>query len=609
MTARAAKAPEGGPARDRAGESSRLACWRVALGLEPADLIVHGAQVVDVHTGEVYPADVAVREDRIAAVGDVGYTAGPQTRRYDASGRYLTPSFIEGHMHATGCQMSPTELAKVLVAHGTTVICTDLYEAAVVGGLDAMRRCLDELNRTPLRTLLTVGYQMYLQNEAFGNTNKVSGDDMLACYEWPETVGISEWIYHMAGRDDPYIRELFARLFRDRKLLVGHAHSYPPRAVQAYACINGYSDHEATSAEDALEKLRRGYKVMIKHNGAVDFMAPILSLVTERGIDPRYISFSTDHDTPDHLFAKGHLDEQIRVAIRLGVPVVTAVQMASLNNAEYFRIQDDFGSIAPGRRADFCVVEALDATFPIAAVFAGGALVAEGGRYVAPLPQPVYPDAWRRTMNIGKTVTVDDVRIPAPPGTREVTVRVIGCPHPLFRTETRQAVLPVVDGAVVGDPIRDILKVVVFDRHHASGKVGKGFVQGVGLRDGAVGSSWTPGVEDLTVLGATDADIVAVANCIAEMGGGFAAARGGRIIGKVEMPLLGVMSADPLDVLVRKFEALERAIAEELQPPHEVWRPVAFISMPRAVPSLKICCNGLVEAAPGRAESVALFVT
>jgi adenine deaminase len=589
-------------------EHDRMACWRVALGREPADLVIEGGTLVDVHTGELYPADVAIKGTRIAVVGDTAHTIGAATRRFDARGKYLTPTFIEGHMHATGCQVSLTELGKVLATHGTTVICTDFYEAAVVGGLDAMRACLDELNRTPVRTLLTVGYQMYLQNEAFGNTLKISGEDMLECYGWPETVGISEWIYHMAGRDDPHVQELFRRLFDDRKLLVGHAHSYPPQGVQAYACINGYSDHEATSAEDALEKLRCGYKVMIKQNGAVDFMAPILSLVTGRRIDPRYISFSTDHDTPDHLHAKGHLDEQIRIAIKLGVAPVTAVQMASLNNAEYFRIQDDCGSVAPGKYADICVVDALDETFPVSAVFAMGRLVAEQGAFVGDLPQPQYPASWYRTMNIGRTVGLDDVRIEAPARSREATVRVIGCPHPLFRTETRQAILPVIQGAVSADLSHDILKVVVFDRHHASGKVGKGFVQGVGLKDGAVGSSWTPGVEDLTVIGAADEDIVAVANCIADMGGGFAAARGGRVIAKVEMPLLGVMSADPLATLVDKFERLDREINTQLRPQHEVWRPVAFISMPRAIPSLKICCNGLVDAAPGRAEAVALFV-
>lgn len=588
--------------------AERMACWRVAQGKEPADLIIRGGHLVDVHTGEVYPADVAIKGSRVAATGDVAYTAGPKTRVFDATGKFLTPTFIEGHMHATGCQLSLTELARVLVAHGTTVLCTDLYEAAVVGGLDAMRFCLDELNRTPLRTLLTVGYQMYLQNERFGHTGKITGDDMLACYAWPETVGISEWIYDMVGRDDPYIQQLFQRMFDDRKVLVGHAHSYPLPAVQAYACVGGSSDHEAISAEDALEKLRRGYTVMIKQNGAVDFMAPILSLVTERRVDPRRISFSTDHDTPDHLYHRGHLDEQVRIAIRLGVEPVTAVQMASLNNAQYFRIDDDYGSIAPGKMADLCVVDALDETFSIAAVFARGALVAERYRYVAPLDAPQYPASWYRTMNLRKTVTVDDVRVAAPGGARVVRVRVIGCPHPLFRTEARSAVLTVRDGAVQPEVEHDVLKVVVFDRHHRSGRVGKGFVQGVGLRAGAVGASWTPGVEDLTVIGTNDEDIVTVANAIAAAGGGFAAARGGRIIGQVEMPLLGVMAAESVEVVVHKFERLNAAVATELQAPHEVWRPLAFISMPRAIPSLKICAAGLVEAGPGRAEAVELFL-
>lgn len=592
----------------RSAASERMQAWRVALGHEPADLLVVGGRIVDVHTGEIYRADVAVRGRRIAAVGKVADLAGPATAVYDAAGRVLVPGFIEGHIHATGCFCSLTELARVFLVHGTTVVCTDLYEAAVVGGLAAKRFALDELRRTPLKVLLTVGYQSYLQNMKFGHTGAFGGEELLEAFDWPECVGLSEWLPWMIGMDDPYVREVFRRLWARRQLLVGHAHSYPPGLVQAYAAAGADSDHEALSAEDALEKLRHGYWVMMKENHAVFNARAIIRLLTQRRVDPRRLMLSTDHGAPEHFAREGHMDHQIRVLVREGADPVQAVRMATLNAAEYFRIQDDHGSLAPGKVADIVVLDDLSSV-RVAAVVADGRLVAERGEYVAPLEPPAYPESWRRTVRVGRPLQAGDFRIAAGDERRHARVRVIGLSYPVVRTEAREARLAVVDGELRADPAQDVLKVCVVDRHHASGRIGRGFVQGFGFATGAVASTFNPGVHDLCVVGTNDVDMAVAANRIQALGGGLVAAADGEVIGEVPLPLLGVMSDAPLPVLVEQIERLTRVIDARLRPAMKhIFRPMGAIAHPRAIPSLKICAYGLVMAGPDRQEAVELIL-
>lgn len=590
---------------------SRRACMRVALGREPADTVIKGGKLVDVNIGQVYPADVAIKADRIAFVGDCEHTLGPETQVFNAANRFLTPSFFDCHLHASGCQVSMTELAKSLVAHGTTVICTDLYEAAILGGLDGMRFCLDELNRTPLKTLISVGYQMYVQNRDLGNTGKITADEMMAVLDWPETIGISEWLlWFWSDPEDhePVVQQLFEEVWDRKMMLVGHAHTYPTRDVAAYAAVGGSSDHEANSDEDALEKLRAGYRIMMKENASIHNTEKILPLVTERKIDPRNIMWNSDHTSPTFLLRKGNVDAYIREAIRVGLDPVTAVQMGSLNAAEYFGMTGDLGSIAPGRIADIVLVDDLE-DFQVREVFADGKLVARDGKYIDALEPPEYPEYFYTTINVGRVVKPEDFEIRAPAGADEAKVRVIGIPYPVTRTEPREALMKVVDGKVPADLSRDIIKISVLDRHHASGNSATAFIQGIGIERGAYGTSYHAGIEDIGIVGTSDQDIAAVANCLIEMGGGAAVALDGEIIGKIEMPLLGLMPTDSLEDTVAKWEHTNRMLLERLKPKTPTaWRALGFPCMPRAIPRYKICQAGLVDVTPRSAKLISLFV-
>lgn len=591
--------------------TSRRACMQVALGREHADLVILGGTLIDVNIGQTYLADVAVKGNRIAYTGDCSHTIGPNTEVFDASKRYISPSFFDCHLHTTGCQLSQTELAKAMVARGTTVVCSDLYEAAILGGIEGMRFCQDELNRTPLKNLLTIPYQMYVQNRHLGNTGKISADDMMAVLDWPETIGIDEWMlwfYSNPDDHDPIIQKLFEEVWERGMTLVGHAHTYPTRDVNAYACVNGTSDHEANSDEDALEKLKAGYRIMIKESGSIHNTERIAPLIVDRTIDARNVMWNSDHTDPAFLLRSGNVDAYIREAIRVGIPPITAVQMASLNPAEYFGVTENFGSVTPGRIADFVLVNDLE-EFQVREVFADGKLVARDGKFIAHLETPDYPDYFYTTIRVGRTVKPEDFVIKAPDGKDEVKVRVIGIPYPITRTENRQAVMKVVNGQVPVDMQRDIIKITVLDRHHASGNTVTGFIQGIGIEKGAYGTSYHAGIEDIGIVGTNDEDIAAVANCLIEMGGGAAVAIDGKVVGKVEMPLLGLMPTDSLEVTVEKWEHMNKFLHDELKPKTPTaWRALGFPCMPRAIPSLKICQAGLADVTPRSADIVSLFV-
>ena len=579
----------------------RRACMRVALGRDTADLVIQGGTLVDVNIGKTYAADVAIKGNRIAFVGDCSHTIGPETEIFSAEGKFLTPTFIDTHLHATGVQLSLTELAKSMVAHGTTVICTDLYEAAILGGIEGMRFCLDELNSTPLKTLITIGYQMYIQNRDLGNTEKISAEDMMAVLDWPETIGISEWLlWFWSTPEDhpPVVQELFEEVWARGMQLVGHAHSYPTRDVAGYAAVGSSSEHEANSDEDALEKLKAGYRIQMKENGSIHNTQRIVPLITDRGIDSRHIMWNSDHTSPDFLLHHGNIDAYIREAIRCGVEPIVAVQMGSLNPAEYYRLTDDLGSVTPGRLADIVIVNNLE-DFQVTEVFAEGKLVGRDGEYIAELDPPQYPEYFFNTINVGREVQPEDFIVRTSEDRSEVKARVIGLHFPITRTDLLEETLPVVNGKVQTRPEDDIIKIAVLDRHHASGNTVTGFIKGAKLARGAYGTSYHAGIEDIGIIGTNEEDIAAVANCLIEMGGGAACAVDGKIVGKVEMPLLGLMPTDSLKETVTKWDAMNQALRDQLGSTHPTpWRAVGFPCMPRAIPRLKICQAGLADVSP-----------
>lgn len=585
------------------GESRRQ-CMEVALGTRPADVVFIGASVVDVYTNAVYAADIAVQGGRIAYVGDCRHTIGESSDVVDLTGSVLTPGFIDGHTHIGAAQFSMTNLARSLVARGTFNICVDFHIPGIVGGLPAIRHLLDELARTPLTPLFTVGYQMYTQNGPLWNTKKISGADLLAALDWPETVGISEWLLWFYVRPElhpPEMQTLFEEVWRRGLLHVGHAHSYPTRDLQAYTSLAASSDHEAISVDEIVERLKLGLHVMLR----TDYTSRLMPEIIKRNVDTRNMSWSTDGLSGPFVHSTGHIDSTVRTAIKAGLDPIRAVQMASLNAAEYFGLSEERGSLTPGRLANIVVIDNLE-DFNVTKVFARGSLVAQDGQYIADLAPPARPQEFLRTMNVGRSVAASDFLTEAPRRDR-VGVRVIGLADPITKTVPMEFTLPVVDGYVSSDAVADVNHIAVVDRNLSTGAIGNCFIHGLGIKRGAFGITSTGGAADIGVLGTNPHDMSVVVNHLVEIGGGAAVAIDGIVVASVPMPVLGLFSDKPIDEVLCGIDALEKALAL-MEPKVPLFRALRFSALPRAVPSWKVCQRGLCDVGPFTAELLPLFL-
>jgi adenine deaminase len=380
----------------------------------------------------------------------------------------------------------------------------------------------------------------------------------------------------------------------------GHFGEVSAPLANATAALGIYSEHEAMSAEEALDRLRLGVHIQAREGSAGRDLRRVVKAITDHKADPRHFSFSTDEQEADSLVLDGHVDHKIRTAIRCGIAPITAIQMATINAAEYFRIADDMGSIGPGKIADVLLVDDL-ADFRVAEVVANGKRVARDGEYVAELEAPVYPDYFHNTINVARMTIPEDFAIQAPASAGgapqgTVKVRVIGVNQGSLVTEDRRLDLPVRGGEVQPDLSQDVMKIAVLDRFEASGRIGKAFVQGFRIKAGAMGSSFNPGIMNLMVAGTNDADMSLVANRIAELGGGYVVARDGRILGELPLPLLGLFADEPVEKVVERLQGINAALARDLGTDFPgLHTSVGFVCLAVSIPTLKICDRGLAD--------------
>lgn len=576
----------------------------VALGNMSADLVVKGGKLVNVHTAEIYPADVAIKGDRIAFVGQADHAIGKETVVIDAKRKYLTPGLIEAHQHVAGSHLSMGEFAKSVLPHGTTAIATDFYEIGAVAGITGIKFCLDRLRETPLKVLFVIPMPALYQNEPFGHTGTLNIEHMKQMLEWPECYGLNEAFAPRVLEKDPEMLELIQMTKEKGKVVVGHASEIRGKNLQAWlGYVGSTNDHECVSAEEAVEKARLGIRILLREGSAASDLVRVIKAVTEYKADPRCFAFCTDEQDPLQLVRIGHSDYKIRLAISAGVNPITAIQMGSLNAAECYKIDSVLGSIAPGKIADILLVDSLR-EFKVDTVLASGKVVARGGKFIAKLKALEYPESMYGTVNLQRNVEPKDFEIKARRDREEVKVRVIGATDGDLITEERVATLKVRSGVIQPGLDQDVLKIAVLERHKASGEIGKGFIQGFGIKEGAIGSTFNPHNEDLVVLGTNDADMSLAANKCAEMGGGFIAVKGGRVLAQLELPLFGLLSDDPLEKVAENLAKVYRAIKEmgcEFGGP---FTTLGFMCLPVIIGRLKICCEGVVDVWKGKLVDV-----
>jgi len=550
----------------------------VARGQAPADLILANARIVNVFSGEIETGDVAIADGMIAGIGDYSQSREVIDLQYD----FLMPGFINGHVHIESSLLDVPQYARAVVAHGTTGIVTDLHEIANVSGLDGIDYVLEAAKKLPLDLFLMAPSCVPATHlETAGATLGVK--EIKQLLKLPQCRGLGEMMNY------PGV------LFTDKKVLGkitsagdktvdGHAPGLKGKDLNAYLAAGIRSDHESVTLSEAREKLRRGMYIMIREGSSEKNLEALLPLVND--ITSRRCLLVVDDRSAVDLWHDGDIDAVVRKAIRLGLHPLRAIQMATLNPAAYFRLEG-LGAIAPGYYANLIVTRDLK-TIPVDRVFYRGKVVAENG-------QPRFSVTNARGKHLRDTVklksfTVESLRLPARGSTFPVIEIIPG------QIVTRKQTLPVkpVNGMIQPEVKRDILKMVVMERHHATGNIGIGLVKGFGLRSGALASSVAHDAHNIVAVGVNDDDIYEAIKAIEKMQGGLVAVNEEKVVAGLALPVAGLLSAKPLPAVVEllgKVEMAAKTLGVKIPAP---FATLSFLALP-VIPELRVTDLGIVD--------------
>jgi adenine deaminase len=533
----------------------------VGLGRRSADKVIRGGLLVNVLTAEIYPADIAISDDRIAAIGEVDPTIGPETEIIDASGMHLVPGLIDPHVHTEVTKMSITSYAKAVLPRGTTSVCTAFDQIAPVKGIDGIRYMLDEAADLPLRIFNPPPCKIPLTIPPSTLGASIGPDDHRIALDWPEAAGIAETTFDFIKATDGDVIESIG-LCEDRNLPVhGHAPFVTGLDLAAYANCGARDDHECFSKEETIDKLRNGLYCLLREATMAQNVAECIKAVTEAGLPTRRVCLCSDDTDTQTLLRLGHMDHIVRVAMAQGVDPMTAIQMATINPADALRIDDVVGSIAPGRRADILFVPDLE-TFEVVATFAAGQKVAEGGQMLIELAPPKRPAELLRTFSLDP-VEPDDLVFRTDEADGMVEAISMHVPPEIPLRLRRDVELEVRDGIIAPDPGNDVLYVSVVERYNNTGSRATAFMSGFNLTEGALATSLSPDDENIVCIGADTKAMATAINRVIELDGGQVVARGSEVLAELALPIAGIMSdLEPHEMVVAEDELT--AAAHEL---------------------------------------------
>ena len=536
----------------------------VAAGREQADRVFRNCKLVNVQTREVlYGWQVAIAEGRFAYVGaDASHCIGEDTEIFDVNGRYLIPGLCDGHMHIESGMLTPAEFAAAVIPHGTTTMFTDPHEIANVLGLEGVRMMHDEALMQPVNIFTQMPScapsAPGLETTGF----EISAEDVAEAMGWPGIIGLGEMMNFpgVINGDTQMLAEM-AETMNAGKTVGGH-YASPDRgpAFSAYVAGGAADDHEGTTEEDALARVRNGMRSMMRLGSAWYDVETQITAITERGIDPRNFILCTDDCMAETLVNDGHMNRVVRHAIDCGCDPLIALQMATINTATHFGLERELGSIAPGRRADMIITSDLK-TLPIEHVIARGKTVAKDCKITVDCPHYDWPDSARQTVHLGKPLEEKDFDILAPKGKNTVMTRVIGVVENQAPTKALNFELPVIEGCVKASG--DVCQIALVERHRATGHVSNGFVSGFGYTGNmAIASTVAHDSHHMIVVGTSHADMALAANRLGEVGGGVTVFKDGQELALVELPIGGLMSDQPAaEVAARAAKMIESMVA------------------------------------------------
>ena len=550
----------------------------VARGEAAADLLLTNARIVNTLSGDIEDGSVAVCGQMIAGVGD--YRQGKET--VDLGGRYLFPGLIDGHIHPESSMLHITRYAEAVVPRGVSAIVTDLHEISNVKGLAGARYVLDCARELPLDMHFMVPSCVPATHLETAGA-ELTADNVATALSWEETVGLGEMMNFpgVLFADNGVLAKIAAS---GGRVIDGHAPGLSGGDLNAYIACGIRSDHECTAYDEAREKLQRGMHIMIRQGSSEKNLEELLPLVTDKTYGR--CMFVVDDRSCADLLRDGDIDAVVRQAIALGLEPVRAIQLATINTAEYFRLPRA-GAIAPGYTASMVVSDDLQ-RLVAGMVFHRGRLVARDGQ---PLfsPSPGANEEMTHTMNI-KPLGVEALRMAADSWHHPV-IEVV--PDQII-TRSVVAETRVVDGQVLPDTGRDILKLAVVERHRASGNIGLGLIKGFGLKRGALASSIAHDSHNIVAVGVDDTDVYAAISEVERLGGGLVAAADGKVLERLPLPIAGLLSDEPLQDVVAAHERLDRAAAELGTTLAAPFATLSFMALP-VIPELRLTDRGLVD--------------
>ena len=544
-------------------------------GVTPADLVLRGGRVFDLITGDLVDTDVAICGDTI--VGVFGKYEGRQV--IDCTGKLLVPGFIDTHLHIESSLVTPYEFDRCVGPRGVTTAICDPHEIANVCGLEGIRYFLDASAETVMDIRVQLSSCVPSTHMETAGAH-LPAADLAPLMDHPRVIGLAEFMNFpgVLFKDEGCLAKLDA--FRGRHI-DGHAPLLRGKDLNGYISAGIRTEHEATTADEALEKLRKGLRVLIREGSVSKDLQALIPILTERHAP--YLAFCTDDRNPLDIAEHGHLDYMIRTAIALGAPPLAVYRAASLSAAEAFGLKDR-GLIAPGKRADIAVIDSLDGCH--AALVLCGGVVAGDAAYAA---RRIVPPVARHSVK-ARAVTAQSFRTA---GNRAETP-VIGILPGKIITEHLTCDIAPEGGDKRADIARDLIKIAVVERHGVNGNLATGFVKGFGLKRGAIASTVCHDHHNIAVVGANPDDMAFAVTRLGQIEGGFVVAEGGRVLAELALPIAGLMSLEPFEAVRDSLIALRAAARSLGVTLEEPFLQLAFLCLP-VIPHLKITDHGMVD--------------
>lgn len=529
---------------------------RAAMGELPFDLVVRNARLVNVYTERIEEAVVGIKDGRICVINPKRQKA---EQELDCAGAYLVPGLVDAHMHIETSQLNPGAWAELAVPHGTTAIFTDPMELANVSGTDGVRCFAQMLNDLPLHAFLEIPSRVPAAEGLETSGGVISPDETRALLEASFSASLGEVNATEIGALNENTLQKIAFARQLGKVVNGHMPCLSWTQLNAAAAAGISDDHESTAFSELEEKLSLGIAVMIREGSIEPNLAPLVKGILAQTLPTDSLMFCTDDKNAEDLCRKGHIDFAVKKAISLGMPPVKAVKLATLNPARHFGLEAEFGSITPGRSADFLLVSDLE-KFKIEAVYFKGKLAAQEGKACFKMSQDYrnsYPALCQSVM-LSRGIMKEELFLRS--AKEVVSVRVMGIEENSLLVTAREATVRVVGGFILPDTAQDILPVAVIERYGKNGGIGHGLIHGIGIQDGAICSSLAQEGNNLVACGTNAEDMLIGLKEVARMNGGIVVVQHGSILAKKELELGGIISLCSVRKLILQNEIIERAL-------------------------------------------------